>query len=86
MMIIITKKVYADFKNIKIYRLYGRDNTKQVSMSYFHCGPFRKSKKKKRKERLDGSKNFVRSGSKRKVSKKRERDINDDNNNDIISK
>ena len=47
---------------------------------------FQKKQEKKRKERLDGSKNFVRSGSKRKVSKKRERDINDDNNNDIISK
>ena len=50
MMITITKKVYADFKNIKIYRLYSRDNTKQVRMSYFHCGPFRKSKKKKEKK------------------------------------
>ena len=50
MMITITKKVYADFKNIKIYRLYSRDNTKQVRMSYFHCGSFRKSKKKKEKK------------------------------------
>ena len=62
-------------KNQDLQTAYGRDNTKQARMPYFHCGPFKKKskigKKRKIKERLGGSKNFLRSNSKRKVSKKR---------------
>lgn len=62
-------------KNEDLQTVYGRDNTNQARMPYFHCRPFKKKskigKKRKRKERLVGSKNFIRSNPKRKVSKKR---------------
>ena len=61
-------------KNQDLQTVYGRDNTKQARMPYFHCGPFKKKakqeKKIKRKERLGSSKSFIRSNSKGKASKK----------------
>lgn len=29
-------------KNQDLQTVYGRDNTKQARMPYFHCGPFKK--------------------------------------------
>ena len=57
------------------FTVYGRDNTKQVRVPYFHCDPFKKRESKKerkeKKKRLREVKNFIRSDSKGKDLKKK---------------
>ena len=53
-------------KNCKLQTTNGRNNTKQVEMSYFHCGPSRKEqcqsdqiKRKKEKKKNNNMEKYI---------------------------
>ena len=62
-------------KNEDLQTVYGRDNTNQARMPYFHCRPFKKKKqnrkKKKKKRKVRGQQKFHQIESKKKSIQKK---------------
>ena len=74
-------------KNEDLQTVYGRDNTNQARMPYFHCRPFKK-KSKTGKKGKETKGQWVAKISLDRIQKEKypKKGINDDSNNDIISK
>ena len=74
-------------KNEDLQTVYGRDNTNQARMPYFHCRPFKKKAKQEKKEK-EKKGQWVAKISLDRIQKEKypKKGINDDSNNDIISK